>query len=215
MTATELLTDVAVIVAGYLLGAVPVGLLVARWQRGIDLRRYGSGSTGATNVLRALGWRASLVVLIGDCVKTIIPVYLAGQLTGNAWVESTTAVVAIAGHCWSPYSGWRGGRGSSSSFAALLVLQPPVAIASFVVAGVTVALTRYMSVASILGTAFGGLVMAWLVLHGSVPLGDIVFTIGSPAIVFIRHRENVVRLLAGTERKFGLKSDTAPGKAPT
>src|SRR5579859_1367402 len=98
-TTSYAVMSAAIVLAGYLLGAIPVGLLVARWQRGIDIRRYGSGSTGATNVLRTLGWKASALVFALDLAKTIGSVYCAGALTGSAWVESAAGVAAIVGHC--------------------------------------------------------------------------------------------------------------------
>src|SRR5690349_9949564 len=94
---------------GYLLGAIPFGLLLAKWTGGIDIRRYGSGKVGATNVLRTMGWKASAVVFACDILKAVIPVIAARILTGSAWWESAAALAAIAGHCWSIYIGWTGG----------------------------------------------------------------------------------------------------------
>jgi glycerol-3-phosphate acyltransferase PlsY len=203
VTASLIATSIAVVVAGYLIGSIPFGLLVGRWQRGIDIRRYGSGSTGATNVLRTLGWQASAAVFVADLLKAILPVVLARVLTGSAWVESATGVAVIAGHCWPVYTGFTGGRGATSSLGALLVIQPIVALASFGVFLVVLATTRFASLGSLAGVGFGGVTMAILVATHRVPPGDIIFTIGSPLLVYIRHHENMRRLLAGTERKIG------------
>ncbi|HLH73254.1 MAG TPA: glycerol-3-phosphate 1-O-acyltransferase PlsY [Chloroflexota bacterium] len=205
----------AIVIASYLLGAIPFGLLVARWQRGIDIRKYGSGSTGATNVLRTLGWRASAIVFASDLAKTIVPVLVARLLTGSAWVESLCAVAAIAGHCWPVYSNWSGGRGVTSSLGGLIVLQPILAVACLAVTAIVVSVSRFVSLGSLAGVAFGTVVMAILVATGSVPTGYVVMVLGSPLIVFIRHRENILRLLAGTERKIGQTSEGARPQTQT
>ncbi len=212
MSTNDVATGVAIIVTGYLLGAVPVGLLVARWQRGIDIRRYGSGSTGATNVLRALGWKASAVVFAGDLVKAMAPVLLARVLTGSAWIESSAGVAAVMGHCWPVYTEWKGGRGATSSLGGLFIIQPFVAVACALVAATGIAATRFASVGSLVGAAFGGIVMAVLVATGLAPLGDVVYVIGAPSIVFVRHYDNLRRLLAGTERRVGDHAGLAQGK---
>jgi glycerol-3-phosphate acyltransferase PlsY len=208
-------TALLVVVCGYLMGALPVGLLVARYWRGIDIRRHGSGSTGATNILRTLGWRASAVVFIGDLLKTMIPVLVARQLTGSAWILSLTGVAAVAGHCWPVYSGWRGGRGVTSSLATLLIIQPLVALGSLLVWGIVLARSRFVSLGSLVGVAFGAVVVIALVLSRSFPQGDALFAIGAPLIIFFRHKDNIARLIAGTERKIGQKADERPRKATT
>lgn len=192
-----------VIISGYLLGAIPIGLLVARWRRGIDIRKYGSGSTGATNILRTLGWKYSAVVFVGDLAKTMIPVLIAWLVIRSPLVASITGVAVIAGHCWPVYAQWSGGRGVTSSLAALLVIQPLVAIGSLLVAAIVMARSRFVSLGSLSGVAFGAVVMIILIVARSAPLGDLVFVVGAPLVVFVRHRENILRLLAGTERKIG------------
>ncbi len=211
MNGNEISTAVGVVAVGYFLGAVPVGYLMARWQKGIDLRSFGSGSTGTTNVLRALGWKASAVVFAADLLKTVLPVALARLLTDSATVEALTGVAAIAGHCWPVYSGWSGGRGATGSFAGLLVIQPYVALAGLAVALGTIARTRFVSLGSIVGVSFGGIVMAVLIASGVEPLGYLIYTIGAPFIVLVRHRDNIQRLLAGTERKLEIPSPGSPG----
>ncbi len=198
-----IIASVFVVIAGYLLGAIPVGLLVARWRRGIDIRQYGSGSTGATNILRTLGWKSSAIVFTGDLAKTMVPVLFAWFVIGSPLVASITGVAVMAGHCWPVYAQWSGGRGVTSSLAALLVIQPLVAIGSLLVAAIVMARSRFVSLGSLAGVAFGAVVMIILIVDRSAPLGDLVFVIGAPLVVFVRHRENIIRLLAGTERKIG------------
>lgn len=208
-----IVSGVALVLAGYTLGAIPVGYLVARWKRGIDIRRYGSGSTGTTNVLRVLGWKWSALVFVADLAKSVLPVLVARVLTGDAWIESATGVAVIVGHCWSIFGGWSGGKGSTSSFAALLVIQPLAALGSFVVAATVMAVTRYASLGSLFGTTFGMIFMLVLLFDHAVPVGDIVFIVGSPLIVYLRHRENVQRLFAGAERRIGEASGSGGASA--
>lgn len=200
-----IVASVLVVAFGYLLGAIPIGLLVARWWRGIDIRQHGSGSTGATNILRTLGWKASAVVFAGDLAKTMVPVLIAWFALRSPLVASITGVAVIAGHCWPVYAQWNGGRGVTSSLAALLVIQPLVAVGSLIVAAIVMARSRFVSLGSLAGVAFGAVVMVILIVDRTAPLGDLVFVIGAPLVVFVRHRENILRLLAGTERKIGQK----------
>lgn len=212
MSASDVALGGAILLGSYLAGSIPVGLIVARWQRGIDIRRYGSGSTGATNVLRTLGWKASALVFAGDLLKTIGSVYLAGAITGSAWVESAAGVAAIVGHCWPIYTGGTGGRGATSSLGGLFVIQPFVALGCVAIAALGIARTRIVSVGSLGGAVFGGLALVVLVATGHAPTGDVVYAIGSPSIMFIRHQENIRRIRAGTERRLGEKTGGAPSQ---
>lgn len=206
-TLLMIVASVVVVAAGYFLGAIPVGMLVARWRRGIDIRKHGSGSTGATNVLRAVGWKAAALVFAGDLAKTMIPVAVAWFILKSPLVASFTGIAVVAGHCWPVYCEWRGGRGVAASLAALLIMQPIVAVSSLIVAGLVMVSSRFVSLGSLAGEVFGALVMVILVIYHLAPAGDLVFVIGAPLVVFVRHRENIVRLLAGTERKLGQKAN--------
>ncbi|HEX5416717.1 MAG TPA: glycerol-3-phosphate 1-O-acyltransferase PlsY [Chloroflexota bacterium] len=208
MTPAGLATDAALVLAGYLLGAIPFGVIVGWWRRGIDVSRYGSGSTGATNVLRTMGWRASAVVFLGDMLKSAVAVLLARLIVDSASVAALAGVAAIAGHCWSIYIGGKGGRGVTSTFGATLILQPFVALGSLAVAIGVMAGTRFASLGSLCGVGFGTLAMAYLLITQHVPPAYLIFTIGAPLIVYVRHRDNIGRLVRGRERKIGQK---APG----
>ena len=205
MTASMLATDVAIVLAGYFLGSIPFGVLIARWRRGIDISRYGSGSTGATNVLRTMGWQASAFVFLGDMLKSLVAVALAHMLVDSAAVAAWAGVAAVAGHCWSIYIGWRGGRGVTSTFGAPLLIQPIVALLSLAVAALVMGGTRFASLGSLCGVGFGAVAMAYLLVSHLVPTGDLIFVVGAPLIVYVRHRDNIERLLRGTERKIGQK----------
>ncbi len=213
MSPTAIASAVAIVGGGYLLGAVPFGWLVAKRQSGIDLRSYGSGSTGATNVYRAVGWKSSTVVIAADFMKAVLPVLVARQMTGSAWVESAAGVAAIAGHCWPIYTGWRGGKGATSSLGALCVIHLPVAIACLGVAALIVARTRLVSLGSMSAVLFGTVAMAYLIATGGAPIGYLLFTIVCPLIIAVRHRDNIDRLIGGRERKLGEKANENPSGA--
>ncbi len=211
-----IVASIGIVIVGYLMGAIPVGLLVARRWRGIDIRQYGSGSTGATNILRTLGWKASAIVFAGDLTKTVLPVLVAWFVIGSPLVASITGLAGVAGHCWPVYCQFSGGRGVTTSLAALLIIQPLVAICSLLVAAIVMAWSRFVSLGSLTGVAFGAIVMLILIANHWAPPGELVFVIGAPLVVFVRHRQNILRLLAGTERKLGQRvNGTQHNKATT
>jgi len=185
--------------AAYLVGALPVGFLVARVFGVGDLRQHGSGNIGATNVLRAAGWVPALLTLVGDVAKGYLAVAAAGALAGDAGARAAAAVAAIIGNCWSVFLGFRGGKGVATGLGALLNLVP-WAVAPAIPVWLAVAVTtRYVSLGSILGAA-------------CVPLGALLLGYGAPAmlaaiagaaIIIARHHDNIGRLLAGTERRLG------------
>jgi acyl-phosphate glycerol 3-phosphate acyltransferase len=130
MTTMALLGPVLVIIAAYLLGGLPWGLWLGQWLRGVDLRTIGSGKTGATNAARSLGWRISAAVFVLDIAKGVIAILLARFVTGQPLVESLAGIAAIAGHCWSPYIRFTGGRGvatgaTSSTASGTVARAPP------------------------------------------------------------------------------------------
>ena len=191
--------------AAYLVGALPLGFLVARVFGVGDIRRHGSGTIGATNVLRAAGWVPALLTLGGDITKGYLAVAAAGALAGDADARAAAVVAAIIGNCWSVFLGFRGGKGVATGLGALLNLVP-WAVAPAIPVWLAVAVTtRYVSLGSILGAA-------------CVPLGALLLGYGAPAvlaallgavIIVARHSENIGRLLAGTERRLGGKRSAA------
>ncbi len=191
--------------AAYLVGALPVGFLVARVFGVVDIRRHGSGSIGATNVLRSAGWLPALLTLGGDIVKGYAAVAAAGALADDPGARAVAAVAAIVGNCWSVFLRFRGGKGVATGLGALLNLVP-WAVAPAVPVWLAVAVTtRYVSLGSILGAA-------------CVPLGALLLGYRPPAvlaalaaavIIVARHHENIARLLAGTERRLGEKRNAA------
>jgi glycerol-3-phosphate acyltransferase PlsY len=185
------------VVVAYLVGAIPVGFLVARALGLGDIRRHGSGNIGTTNVLRTMGKGAAVLTLAGDVAKGALAVWL-GSLVG-AGGAPLAAMAAVAGNCWPVFLRFRGGKGVATGFGALLALMPlAVAPAALVWIAITASF-RYVSLASVLAAL-------------CVPLGALMLAYPWPsvgacavvaAIIVARHRENVGRLLAGTERRLG------------
>jgi glycerol-3-phosphate acyltransferase PlsY len=197
----ESLGGAALILLGFLSGSVPWGLVVGR-ARGVDLRQVGSRSTGATNALRALGWRASLAVFLLDFLKGFVPV-LMGRLLGlDAWIVGATAVATVIGHCWSPWIGFRGGKGMATGGGAAIGLVPWLFLLLPVTVGV-VWLTRYVSLGSILTALLAGVAVAIAALAGSLSWAWVVAVVLMATIVLVKHQSNIQRLLTGTERRFG------------
>jgi len=200
-------------VVGYLLGSIPSGLLIGRWLRGVDIRAYGSGRTGATNAMRSLGIRGFALTFAADSAKAIASVLLARAIAGTVvdgtLASAVAAVAAIVGHNWPLYIGFRGGRGVACSFGSILMLYWPGALLGLVVFGVLLKLTRYVSLGSIVGTLTGLVAALVAVAVGAQPPVLAAFAVAAAAIVIGSHKDNIERLLAGTERKIGQRAGPA------
>jgi glycerol-3-phosphate acyltransferase PlsY len=192
---------------GYLLGSVPVGLIAGRLVRGVDIRDYGSGKTGFTNALRVLGLRASLPVLVGDVAKGALAVLIARLLSDDAYVQAVGGLAALIGHDWPVFARFRGGRGVSTLFGVLLGMNPLVALALVPVGVAIMVVTRYMSVMSISSAVLAALVLIGLAAADVLPAAYAVFASLAAVMVVVLHRENIRRLLAGTEPKIGRGGD--------
>ncbi len=206
MDAGSLLRALVVVVLAYLIGGIPWGVIVARVVGGPDPRTMGSGRTGGANVMRALGPRLALLSGLLDMSKGIVAVLVAVAVNAGPAVQALAGLAAIVGHSRSPFLGLNGGRGVSAGYGALLVISPLVALAILpVFIGVAVA-TRYSSLASLSGSAIGGVLLA--ILTAVLPLSPeyLVFAIAGPALIWAFHLDNIHRLLNGTERKIGQPS---------
>lgn len=187
-------------VASYLFGGIPIGLLVGRAKGIEDIRQYGSGNIGASNVLRVIGIKAGLFVWVADALKGFLPVLVARSGAGlEGWTLGAVAVAAMVGHCFSPYLRLTGGRGVSTSLGAIIGLDWRVGIVCFSLWLVIVGLTRYISLASMIGCAAATPALYLL----SSPVPHIAAAAAIALIVMIRHIPNIRRLLDGTERKIG------------
>jgi glycerol-3-phosphate acyltransferase PlsY len=199
---------------GYLLGSVPVGLIAGRLVRGVDIRDYGSGKTGFTNALRIIGLRASLPVLVGDVAKGALTVVIARLLSDNAYVQTVGGLAVVVGHDWPVFAGFRGGRGVSTFFGVLLGMNPLVALVLAPVGVAIAVVTRYMSVMSISSAVLAACVLIGLAAADVLPVAYAVYASLAGALVVVLHRENIQRLLAGTEPKIGRGGGRRAQKAP-
>jgi glycerol-3-phosphate acyltransferase PlsY len=202
---------VVAIAVGYLLGAIPFGLLLGRLTRGIDIREYGSHRTGATNALRTLGGRAAAVVFVLDVAKGVAavllaPVILAAGPPGSPeWVAAAAGFAAVVGHIWSVFIRFTGGRGVATSTGALVAMSPVALLAVTPIVVGTIWRWRYVSLGSIAGSLLAPVVAAILAAFGAASWAAVGYALAAGLLVTWAHADNIGRLRAGTERRIGQK----------
>ncbi|MDN5347634.1 MAG: acyl phosphate:glycerol-3-phosphate acyltransferase [Clostridia bacterium] len=182
----------------YLLGSLPTAYLVGKYIGGFDIRRRGSGNVGATNAFRTMGPAPGLAVLLVDVFKGLIPV-LVGKALGGPGMAAWGGLAAMAGHNWSVFLQFQGGRGVATAAGAVLAMSPAVLFWALLIWLAAVVISRYVSLGSIAAAAAAPLLM---LLFRQAP-AYILFSLASAALVIYRHRPNIRRLLAGTEPKIG------------
>ena len=201
---------------GYLLGAIPFGFIAGKLFGGVDVRHHGSGSIGMTNVMRTVSPPVAILVLALDMGKAIGAVILARIIADAPLVETLTGIAVIAGHSWSVFIGFSGGKGTATGWGALFALSPIAGIVASVIGVGLIALTRYVSLGSIVAATLGAITLAVIALvNDSVPLEYALYGAVGAAIILFKHRDNIQRLLRGDERKLGQKVDTVPGPTDT
>ena len=189
------------LILGYLLGSIPSGWLAGRWLKGIDLRELGSGSTGATNVLRQVGKGPAMVVFLIDVGKGAAAVLLARALGQGDWIQVLAGLGALAGHIWPVWLNFKGGKAVATGFGMFLGLAWPVGLASFGVFLLTLWLFRIVSLSSVLAAVSLPLLMIRFSGIGSY----ILIALVAMGLVLWRHRSNLSRILEGSEPKVGQK----------
>ena len=190
----------AVLLVAYLLGSIPFGYLLVRWKTGSDVRAAGSGNIGATNVLRTTGRLAGVATLLLDIGKGYLAVWIAGRWTGENALWMSLAVLAVmAGHAYSIFLGFKGGKAVASFVGAFLCLTPFALGMETIVFVAVVAWTRYISLGSIIGAATFPLAV-WLLLQPPAPIWT-ASIIGSAFIIY-KHSSNIERLRQGREHVF-------------
>jgi glycerol-3-phosphate acyltransferase PlsY len=192
-------------IIGYLLGSIPGGYVMGRLTRGIDVRDFGSGKTGATNALRTLSLWAVLSVLVIDIGKSAAAVSIARVLSDDAWAQALAGMGAVAGHVWPVWLGFRGGRGVSAAYGSLLAMNPPASLVLLPIALLIIAVTRYMSLMSVSMAPIAAALFLALAIAGVLPYAYTVFALVAAALIVVLHHDNIRRLLSGTERKIGQK----------
>ena len=203
----------AVVIVAYLLGSIPFGLIIGKLKAGVDIRKYGSGKTGATNVMRTVGTKFGILTIVLDVAKAAGAVMLAKTIVGSSFLtiggisfhwqiaQVMAGLAVIAGHNWPVFAKFKGGRGVTAYFGTLFAISPAVAIFGAEILAISALRSRHMSLGSILAViAVWCLLVPLTVSHNFAP---IYLAYGLAAVIFVvyQHRDNVGRLQRGLERK--------------
>jgi glycerol-3-phosphate acyltransferase PlsY len=201
-----MIRNLALIVAAYLLGSAPTGLTLGRVVAGVDVRTVGSHRTGATNVQRALGTRAGALVLLLDFGKGLVAVVAVRAITGNDYLAVIAGLAAVIGHVWPLFAGFRGGRGVATAAGVLAPFAPWALAITLGLMIITVVVTRYVSLGSMVAATAAAVVVAILWRHVS-PDADagLLAAVLAGSLILARHADNLHRLLHGRETKLGQK----------
>lgn len=192
------------LLGAYLLGSTPTSYVVARVFAGIDLRQFGSGNLGATNLYRAMGWKAAVPVALYDIAKGAVPVLLArrwGQ--GPEYWPLVVGLVAVMGHVWSPFVRFRGGKGVATAAGVFTALAPLALLVALAVFAVVLKLSGYVSLGSM--TAAVAFLTVLPFVHPDSPRSTLVAAALVAVFIIFTHRSNIARLLNGTESRFGTR----------
>ncbi|WP_341884777.1 glycerol-3-phosphate 1-O-acyltransferase PlsY [Synechococcus sp. UW140] len=203
-----------VIPIAYLLGSIPSGYLAGRWLAGIDIREHGSGSTGATNVLRHVGKTPALIVFLVDVFKGSAAVLVAKQLLGgdaHGWLVAA-GLLALAGHIWPIWLNGKGGKAVATGLGMLLGILPAVGLASLGIFLLVLSFSRIVSLSSVVA-ALALPALIWIAGYSQTTAYMGLGVLAALLVVW-RHRGNIKRLLAGTEPKIGKRSSQAHDSAP-
>ncbi len=196
------LLAIVLILMGYLIGSLPMGVIVARLTGGVDPRTVGSGRTGGTNMLRAGGWGRAIAVATLDLAKGAVPILMARAAGAPVEIQALVGLAAVLGSWKSVFLRFHGGRGVATGVGGMIAIAPwivPLALPAFII---IIGTTRYVSLGSILGTAFGAGIVVVAIFLGSLDPGWLLYVVPGEIIIWVAHRDNIARLLNGTERKF-------------
>ena len=215
---------IAIAVLAYLLGAIPFALIFGRLMGRVDITKHGSGNVGSTNVLRTVGTKAALVVMVLDVGKAALAVVLARIIMGNDalmiadfsldWqaAQVLAGIIVMVGHNWSVYIKFRGGKGVATYFGSWLAMAPAAALFGGIIIIMAASLTRYVSMGSILGSLGVLVLMIILTIFNGFPPIYLVYSVIAVIIIVYQHRSNINRLQTRTERRIG---DKVPTKKPS
>lgn len=191
-------------VVAYLLGNISTGIIISKLVAHTDIRSHGSGNAGATNMLRTFGWLPSVLTLMGDCLKAVIATFF-GKLVGGDYGMLIAGVSAIIGHNWPVFYGFKGGKGIAASLGMIFVVSPMLAGILLLVEIIVVALTRYMSVASMFSAILYPILTFALYPHD---LPRMIAAIIVCVLALFSHRVNIVRLIKGNENRLDFRKIT-------
>ena len=200
-----MILELFVLLLAYILGSVPFGVILGKVVKRIDVRELGSGSMGMTNVIRTVGIYTGIAVLILDMLKSILAIYLAIIIVDSNLIVSLSGVLAITGHIWPVFSKFRGGKGTACGWAGLIFLSPISGLIASIVGLFLIAITRYVSLGSITASVVGSIFLVILCLTGNAPLPYMCFGVLGTILIAFRHKDNILRLIKGQERKLGQK----------
>ena len=207
---------VAVVIIAYLLGSIPFGLIIGKLRKGVDVREYGSGKTGATNVMRTIGTKLGVLALVLDVVKATGAVMLATVIIDSGsgilvvggvsvhWqhvAQVVAGLAAIAGHNWPVFAKFKGGRGVTAYFGTLFAIYPPAGIFGAQVVAIAALRSRHMSLGSILGAFAALCLMIPLTIAYNFPLIYLAYSSVVITLLVYQHQDNIKRLRQGTERQ--------------
>jgi acyl phosphate:glycerol-3-phosphate acyltransferase len=200
--------NILILLAAYLLGSIPFSVIIGKLFYNTDVRQYGSGNPGATNMLRTLGPKAGLIVLILDIAKGIAAVFLAHLMENNGELslqelESITGACAIAGHIFPVFLSFKGGKGVATAVGVIYAIQPLFGVIATLLFIVILVTTRYVSLGSILAAAIYPVLN--VIFYKESTKGVLIFAIALALVIIIKHKANIQRLLKGGENKFVLK----------
>ncbi len=193
------LQELGLVVIAYLVGSIPFGLLISRAVGRVDIRQYGSGNIGTANVLRIVGKRAAALTLLGDLLKGFLPTVLALLLGGTEPLVAGVGMAAVLGHNWPIYLRFVGGKGVATSFGALLAMTPLPAVLGLLVWFGVLLVFRYPSLAAMVASVC----VPPVILFSTGPGPYFIFSFVAALLIFVRHRDNIKRLWAGTEHRVG------------
>ena len=195
---------VVVIVLAYLLGSLSWGYMLLRWRLGTDVRQYGSGRTGMSNVLRTGGGKMAALVFALDVGKGVLAVMMAKEATGASGAEVAAALAALVGHNWPVFLGFRGGRGILTALGGLSMMAPVPAVVATAIWLATAFGSRYISLGSIIGVVAGAVsLIALVMLAGWYSQTYMIFAGVAAVMIIWQHRDNIQRLINGSERRIG------------
>jgi glycerol-3-phosphate acyltransferase PlsY len=209
---------IAVILIGYLLGSIPFGLLIGKYSSKVDIRQYGSGKIGATNVLRTAGRKAAALAVSLDVLKGGLAVVFAGLIIGQSYLvvgnlglgalvaQVLAALAAIVGHNWSVFLKFRGGRGVATFMGGLIALCPLAGVFGGEIFIIGAGLTRFASLGSIAGTVGTYAILVPLTIMHGFPVEYLAYALIGTVVIVVMHRDNIKRLISGKERRLGEKA---------
>ena len=187
----------------YLIGSISWGYMILQWKMGVDVREYGSGRTGMSNVLRTGGVKSAAVVLTLDIAKGLVAVVLARQLIGTHGAEVTAGLIVLAGHNWPVFLRFKGGRGILTALGALTLMVPIAALVATVTFLIITLLSRYISLGSVVGVVIGAVSILALAISNMSSDAYMIYGFIAGIIIIWQHRDNIQRIREGTERRLG------------